>query len=49
MTTMNEKMNWMELARLLSIFSLNPRAPFCTSTFPLMFLKAFLYVHTREQ
>ena len=32
-TIMDENMNWMKLTHLLSLFSLNPRAPFCTSTF----------------
>ena len=33
MTTIDENVNWMELAHLLSSFSLNPRVPFCTSIF----------------
>ena len=47
MTTMDESMNWMEVTHLLSIFSLNPRAPFCMITFTSTFLMSFLNVHTR--
>ena len=47
-TIMDENMNWMKLTHLLSLFSLNPRAPFCTSTFIWTFLITLLNVHTRE-
>ena len=30
MTTMDENVNWLKLTHLLSIFSLNLKAPFCT-------------------
>ncbi len=45
MTTMDENVNWMKLAHLLSIFILNPRASFHTSTFALTFSIAFSNVH----
>ena len=45
---MNEHTHFMRLTKLLSFFSLNLRAPFCTSTFTLKFLIALLKVHTRE-
>ena len=45
MTTMDVNVNWMELTYLLSKFSLNPRAPFCTSTFTSTFSIAFLIIH----
>ena len=48
-TIMDENVNWMELAHLLSNFSLNLRVRFCTSTIPSTFLIAFLNVHTRER
>ena len=38
MATMDEYMNQMELAHLLSNFSLNLRDPFCTSAFLSTFL-----------
>ena len=41
MTTMDENMNWMKLTHLLSNFSLNLRAPFCTSTFTPRLIIAF--------
>ena len=47
-TIMDENENWMKLAHLLSILSLNLEAPFYASTFTSRFLKAFLNVHTRE-
>ena len=39
----------MKLAHVLSIFSLNLRAPFYTSTFTSKLLIAFSNVHTREK
>ena len=32
MTTMDENVNWMKLTHLLSIYFVNLKAPFCTST-----------------
>ena len=46
---MNENVNWMKLTNVLSTFPLNPRGPFCTSTFTSTFLIAFLNVHTRKE
>ena len=43
LTIMDENVNWMELTHLLSIFSQNHRAPFCTSTFTPTFLITFLW------
>jgi hypothetical protein len=40
-TTMNDNVNWMELAHVLSILSLNPKAPYCTSTITSTFLITF--------
>ena len=48
MTTMEENMNLMKLAHLLSIISLNLKGPVCTFTFTSKFLIAFLNVHTRK-
>ena len=42
MTTINENMIWIKLIYLLSTFSLNFRAPFCTFNFTSKFLRAFL-------
>ena len=42
---MDKDVNWMKLTHLLSFFSLNPRAPFCTSTFTSTFSIAFLIIH----
>ena len=49
LTPMDGNLNWVGLTYLLSKFSLNPTAPFCTSTFTLTFLIASLNVHTRKQ
>ena len=38
MTTMNEKLNSMKLAHILSCFLVNSRGPFCTITFTSSFL-----------
>ena len=43
-TTINENMYWMKLIHLLSIFSLNLRVPFSTSTFTSNSLIEFLNV-----
>ena len=48
MTTMDENVNWMKLTYVLSIFSLHPRAPFCTYAFTSTFLIVLLYVPKRE-
>ena len=48
MTTMGENVNWMNLAHLLSMFSLNLR-PYCTSVFSSMFLIAFLKIYALEK
>ena len=48
MTTIDENVNWMKLTHLLSNFSLNLRAFFCTSNFTSKKLIAFLDVHNRE-
>ena len=42
MTTTYEYVNWMKLTHILLTFSLNPRAPFCTSTFPSTSLITFV-------
>ena len=47
MTTMEENMNCTKLTHLLSFLSLNLRALFHASIFPLENLIAFLDVHTR--
>ena len=44
-TTMDENVNWMKLAHLLSIFIINPRGSFRTSTFASTFSVAFSNVH----
>ena len=44
---MNENVNWMEVAHLLSKSYLNRRAPFCACTFTSTFLIAYLNVHIR--
>ena len=49
MTIVDDNMNWMKLTHLLSSFSLNLRAPFCTSTFTSYFLRAFWGAHSREK
>ena len=49
MTTTYEYMNWMKLTHTLLTFSLNPRAPFCTSTFPSTSLIAFVIYTLKEK
>jgi hypothetical protein len=48
MMTMDENVNIMKLTHLISKKPLNLRAPFCTSTFTLEYLIAFLIIHTKE-
>ena len=45
MTVLNKNANWMELSHLLSILSLNPRAPSYTYTYS----STLLNVHIREK
>ena len=46
---MDENVNQMKLAYILSIVSLNNKAPFCTTTFTSKLFIAFLDVRTREK
>ena len=48
-TIMDENVNQMKLAYMLSIVSLNNEAPFCTTTFTSKLFIAFLDVCTREK
>ena len=48
MPTMDKNVTWMKLTHISSIFSLNIRAAFCTSTYTIDFLIAILDVHTQE-
>lgn len=48
MITMDKDVTWMKPTHLLSFFSLNPRATFCTSTFTSTLLIAFL-IHTLKK
>ena len=48
MAIMDENLNWTKLTYLLSKFSLNLKAFFCTSTFYFKTLITFLDIHTRE-
>ena len=48
MATIDENVNWMKLAHLLSNFPLNLRAPFCTSTWTSWFFVCLLILHTKE-
>ena len=45
---MDENTNWMKLAHLLSIVSLNLGGPFCTSTYTSKFLITILNVQIKE-
>ena len=44
MITMDKDVTWMKPTHLLSFFSLNPRATFCTSTFTSTLLIAFFII-----
>ena len=48
MTTKDENVNWMKLTHLLSVFSLDLKAPFCISNFTSKNIITFLDVRTRE-
>ena len=49
MATMDGIINWMKLAHLLSIFSLNLTTLFCTTAFTSKIQSTFLNVNTREE
>ena len=49
MIAMDEHVNWMKVAHLLSNFSLNHTAPFCESQSISKLLMAFSNVHSRER